>query len=415
MNHRWATVAAADIASGLADRAVACRGGAATWLAPRGEASENGAAPAALGPHVYDGTSGVALFLAAYHHVTGETEARDLALRAVAPLRAKMSQLAASPQRSRELSLAIGGLVGLGSYLYAFVRLAGWLREPELFNSARDVAALITPERIREDDRFDVMGGCAGTLLALLALERETSAACSDDVGLLGLARACGQHLLARRVAYRSLPRAWPGISRPPLSGFAHGAAGVACALGRLYQRTQDEELREAALEGFAYERSLFDPQARGWLDPRYDRLVEQSAWCHGAPGMVLGRLGSLAAVDTPAVRLDLEEALSILLSLPDCPVDYVCCGNLGRVDILLTAGGVLDRSALGEAAWQLAARVLTRAEESGFALAPPDERRVGGGEPEFGPSFFLGVAGIGYTLLRLAYPNRLPCVLLLE
>jgi lantibiotic modifying enzyme len=34
---------------------------------------------------------------------------------------------------------------------------------------------------------------------------------------------------------------------------------------------------------------------------------------------------------------------------------------------------------------------------------------------PVFSPSFFQGTAGIGYELLRLAYPEALPSVLLLE
>ncbi|HET6935875.1 MAG TPA: lanthionine synthetase LanC family protein, partial [Candidatus Angelobacter sp.] len=32
-----------------------------------------------------------------------------------------------------------------------------------------------------------------------------------------------------------------------------------------------------------------------------------------------------------------------------------------------------------------------------------------------FNPTFFRGVAGVGYSLLRLLYPEMFPCVLLLE
>ena len=369
-----------------------------TWLAGGGEAPRNGVAPVALGPHLYDGTSGIALFLAAYHHVTGEAEARDLALRVIAPLRARMSQLAAAPERARELRLAIGGLIGLGSFLYMFVRLAEWLREPELLQSACDVMVLITPERIAEDDRLDVMAGCAGTLLALLAVDREASRVLSQGLDPLALARACGRHLVARRAV---------------ISGFAHGAAGIACALIRLYQRTGEEEFREAALEGFAYERGLYDPAARNWLDPRFGRLLEQSAWCHGAPGMALGRLASAGLPEIgPQFEEDLEEALSITCSLPDSPIDSVCCGNLGRAEILWTAGRALDRPSLAEAAGALAERVLAR---GNFVFEIPEDETAGPEAPRFQPSFFLGLAGAGYSLLRLAHPDRLPCVLMLE
>ena len=398
-NNSWAAQAATPIVGQLHDQGRVCKGGAVTWLAGGDEA---GVAPVALGPHLYDGTSGIAFFLAAYHHVTGEAEARNLALRAIAPLRARMSQLAADPQRARELRLAIGGLIGLGSFLYMFVRLAEWLRESELLQSACDVMALITPERIAEDDRLDVMAGCAGTLLALLAMDREDSRVRSRGLDPLALARACGRHLIARRAV---------------ISGFAHGAAGIACALMRLYERTGEEEFREAALEGFAYERGLYDPEARNWLDPRFGRLLEQSAWCHGAPGMALGRL---AAAGLPEIghdldhnlEEDLEEALSITCSLPDSPIDSLCCGNLGRAEILWTAGRALDRPSLAEAACGLAERVLAR---GNFVFEIPEDETGGPVKPRFQPSFFLGLAGAGYSLLRLAYPDRLPCVLLLE
>lgn len=347
-------------------------------------------------PHVYDGSCGYALFLAAIYRATGAKGARELALRVVAPLRAKVAQLSADPERARGLALPIGGYVGLGSFLYTFLQLADGLGDPSLLDAASQTAALLTPERILQDRRLDVVSGAAGALLALLALHRSTS-----DDAWLDRARICGRHLLERRLSHRGLPRAWPGAEAPPISGFAHGAAGIALALGRLSHVAGERRFADAALEGFAFERALFDPAVRNWLDPRHDRHVEQSAWCHGAPGMALGRAAALACVEHPALHDDLEVCLEVTRALPDFPSDHLCCGNLGRADILLTCGLVLDRPSLAEDARALTERVLSRAATDGFVFD--------------GEALFHGMAGVGYGLLRLGYPTAVPSVLSLD
>ena len=396
--------AAARIVRELGDRALHCRDGSVTWRVVPEEPSRG---EALLGPHLYDGSPGVALFLGAFHEVTRDAEARDLALRAIAPLRAKVAQLVAEPERARRLAIPVGGLIGLGSYIYVFLRLARWLGEPGLLDAASEVVALITRERIASDRRFDVSSGCAGTLLALLALEHEEPAA-----GALEVARLCGCHLLEHRIAYRDLPRAWATPDHPPLSGFAHGASGIACALLRLDELGLGE-FRAAALEAFAYERALYDPESRSWLDPRFERPLEQAAWCHGPPGMALARAVGLGGAAAGPDCSDLEECLELTSALPESPLDHVCCGNLGRADILWTTGCSLSRPQLLDQASELAARVLARAEADGFSVAPDEAERTV--PASFRPSFFRGLAGIGYTLLRLVNPHRLPCVLVLE
>jgi len=82
---------------------------------------------------------------------------------------------------------------------------------------------------------------------------------------------------------------------------------------------------------------------------------------------------------------------------------DGLCCGNLGRADLLLAAGRA-DRAA------HLASRVVERSRQSGgYKLSGQSGRGF------FDPSFFQGISGIGYQLLRIAHPEQLPCVLVWE
>jgi lantibiotic modifying enzyme len=376
-------------------------------------------------PHLYDGVCGVAFFCAAYYSITREPQARELALRLVQPLRAKLQRLAAAGSALADQPLAIGGMVGLGSFFYSFRLMADWLKAPELMDAARDVTTLITPQRIMNDDRLDVVAGCAGTLLALLSFMHEKSLQGDDAQLRVDLALLCGQRLLDSRVPYKSGPRAWPVSGRGlPIGGFAYGAAGISCSLARLFQHTGQEQFLEAAIEGFAFERSLFVTEEGAWIDPQTNNFTDRGSWCYGAPGVALSRLGSLAAIDLPVLHQDLEESLTITRALPESGYDHICCGNFGRIDVLHTAGTQLERLQLSDYALALSRRILARATNTGFYFDVSGHQKIDGSndiEAHDGRhttanlTLFRSLAGIGYVLLRLSYPDLFPSVLLLE
>jgi lantibiotic modifying enzyme len=86
--------------------------------------------------------------------------------------------------------------------------------------------------------------------------------------------------------------------------------------------------------------------------------------------------------------------------------VDHLCCGNFGRIDVLLTGAQRLGNEEWRRAALGNAANVLARSDRTGaFRLFPHLSESV------FDPGFFRGTAGIGYSLLRLACDD-LPSVL---
>jgi lantibiotic modifying enzyme len=106
-------------------------------------------------------------------------------------------------------------------------------------------------------------------------------------------------------------------------------------------------------------------------------------------------------------VRADLETALETTRLAGTQGVDQICCGSMGRADILLTAGRSLGRIELEDDARALAGQVLARAAVSG-------RYRLQANLPvgTYSPGLFQGTAGIGYTCLRLAEPELVPSVL---
>lgn len=151
-------------------------------------------------------------------------------------------------------------------------------------------------------------------------------------------------------------------------TGLAHGAAGIALALARLYAATGRERWRRAAQAALARERSVFDPVARNWPDLRASRLAHGPGslvgWCGGAPGIALSRLDCLA-IDLGAPN-DVTAGLATTVAAPLGVRDHVCCGNVGRVEILYELGRRLNRPDIVATAQHRAGMLADRAEEAG-------------------------------------------------
>jgi type 2 lantibiotic biosynthesis protein LanM len=400
--------AARSIADELQAHALPDADGSANWFGMSFAAASNRYQLTALGDSLYDGRGGVALFLAALHKSLGDASARQLALAALQPLRVRIRSISTAAGARWARAVGIGGGCGLGSMVYALVKVGQLLGEETLLADAARLACGITPELIAHDKQLDVLGGAAGAILGLLALLRAR-----PGVDALDAAVACGRHLLTHRHAGAGAARAWRTLDEQCLAGFSHGAAGIAYALERLHMTTGDEAFLSASTEGVAYERSLFSAMNANWPDLRGVAQGHAPSylahWCHGACGIGLARLGSVSLLADEGRQRDVDAALAVVLRSGLQTMDNLCCGNFGRIEMLLVAACELGQSDLATHANQQAAAVLERARVAGglrlFANLPISVRN---------PGFFQGTAGIGYQLLRLAQPS-LPCVLLWE
>ncbi|HEY6969082.1 MAG TPA: lanthionine synthetase LanC family protein [Candidatus Angelobacter sp.] len=343
---------------------------------------------------LYDGICGPALFLAALERVTGGAGCRDLLVLIADQL---MSQLGA-PEVVRAFD--IGAATGVPSVIYTLARIAAYLEDTSFLDKAVQLACLLSVDAIRNDSAFDLMGGSAGCIVALLAVHRMRPGAGF----LIDLAIRCGEHLLACRKPGDAGLRSWPTYMGRMQSGFAHGAAGIAYALAALYKVTTEETFRDAAVEACAFENTLFVEETGNWQDYAGSPPdLQYFQWCHGVAGIGLGRLGMLH-LDSPFLQHDgLGAALQTAVTRP-APLDHACCGNVGRVELLLVAG-MLDEL-YDRRARLLAGFILRRARARG-------NYGMGIGSDQDNLSFHQGISGIGYQWLRLADPILVPSVLL--
>jgi lantibiotic modifying enzyme len=337
-------------------------------------------AHAALGPNLYAGTSGIALFLSRMASATGEPIFRFTADGA---LRQALEKLPAAGR-----GLYSGGL-GI-QYVAA--------------EMGREIdAAAVIRQAAPDRSELDVIAGSAGAIAMLLSLHRRTQGARP-----LEAAMEHGDLLLAEATKEEAgwSWRTTEGIRN--LTGFSHGAAGMGWALAELYAVTQESRFRTAALEAFRYERSCWNPAERNWPDFRGAEPEYPVLWCHGAAGIGFSRLRAWQILDD---RELLAEALSALATVREdigSPENYsLCHGEMGNADLLIYASQVL-----ADEAWLAPAQA---AAEHGFERF--ERRRVpwpcglaGANET---PDLMLGLAGIGHFYLRMDDPARTPTVLL--
>jgi type 2 lantibiotic biosynthesis protein LanM len=356
---------------------------------------------APLGLDLYDGLPGVALFLGYLGSVTGE-------IRFAAFARAALSTLRRDVQNGGVASRSIGAFTGGSGVAYVLGQLGALWNRPDLLSEAAALVDVLSG-RLDDDRSFDVVDGAAGCIGSLLALH-----ALVPDAATLALATRCGDHLLGHA---RVMPQGigWiPWRSDTALAGFAHGAAGIAWALSKLAAATGERRFQTAAVEAIAYERTLFTPEAQNWLDlrPSSDAgatgpRTHMTAWCHGAGGIGLARLDSLAQLDDARTRAEIELATQTVVTHGLGGSHCLCHGDLGNVELLLAS----DRASL-DGRWtsivdRTAAAVLDDIALEGCSCGTPLGVET--------PGLMTGLAGIGYGLLRLAHPDFVPSVLVLE
>jgi lantibiotic modifying enzyme len=390
---------AATIGFGIARRAL-WSGDRCTWFdSIPTMLTQNPATSTTSGADLYGGTSGIGLFLAQAAVRCDDALLRRTARGALRQAAARADGYAASAPHG-----FYGGAAGAGC---ALVLAGNELGDAEAIAAGRSLLlGLPTDDSI--PDVTDIIGGIAGTVVAL-ALAAD---ALGGDAELLARAGEFSERVLARgqRDARGTLSWHTLGDKRANLTGFAHGTAGIAHALLLLDALKPDPKLREAAAGAFAYEAAAFDATQANW--PDYRLLPGQSpgpvgypvAWCHGAAGIVGGRLFAEACGGFE-VASDIEAGLGTTVRYAEQwyrvpTADFTAChGIFGLLDTLLDAvrsgrdacaavlGQVVayatERFHRGERAWP--SGLLTHEEISGL---------------------MLGNAGIGQVYLRLGDPT---------
>jgi hypothetical protein len=332
-----------------------------TWIATQFRAGAGLWQHGLVGEDLYAGRAGIALFLAALARISGENHWRDLALAGLAG------------NDSAEDG---------GGRIYALSLAADLLAEPMLVERAASLARRLSSKR----DSWGVLDGEAGRVLALLRLHGQLAAP-----WLLAQAVARGRAIVDAAAAWTH--------AQQGLGGFSHGTAGspmrwFSCTkpAGTItfwpgqnepghFSKASTPSRRGTGRTGGGRHRSFCAtgataPQGSGWLGPPAPPICPSCARSSSGPQRCCLRRG--APLWTPsAVGTSARSKASWRWV-------YSGIDAIGSRPPARRPGGC----------WS------TRRRWGAFQLyddLPPHL---------FNPGFFRGLAGIGYTLLRLAAAN---------
>jgi len=215
------------------------------------------------------------------------------------------------------------------------------------------------------------------------------------------------------------------------LSGFAHGATGIALALTEMYRITKNPALKFLIRETCKYEDRLFDKRRGNWKDLRhlFDRSkgIEEEinnyingnrkflktssdmvAWCHGSVGIGLARARMFEVL---ADNNCLEMAQVALATTKTSEINNrrwlnfcQCHGGAGNAELFLKLADIENKPEHIE--------VINLIADNGLSINKKTGTFNEDGRPSE-PGLMNGMAGVGYFFLRIAAPKKVPSILL--
>lgn len=353
--------------------------------------------------NLYNGIGGIGLTFAYAAEIFHDKEYLQIAQLCLSTLRDSIRK-----EHIKDWQKAkVGGFEGIGSILYV---LSGFYRlwhDETLKNDMKRVLKVL-PLALKNDKTLDIIAGAAGTLAVLNAMQGIFSKA-----KLLPAMRLCANHLLKQYPKPNECPLATeivPGIK--PLLGFSHGVTGMAWALHHYYLLEPRVDIKQWIETSLAYERAEFNPAEGNWPDFRENEKTGKqnppmTAWCHGAPGIGLARLDIAKQQQDAAIIDEVKIALATTEKKGFSNYQCLCHGSLGNLELFLSTSQVWQDPELTQRYYKIAVTLLNFLEENNF---PYDQI----GNPT-APGLMTGAAGVAYQMLRIAFPEKIPAILLLK
>lgn len=346
------------------------------------------------GPGIYDGNPGIALFLAQLWKVTGEDTYREASLAAIRPIQLIVDELV------KPDNINLGAFLGLGGIAYGFAQLGAVLNDAEMKQLAEQLLREI-PRLIEQDRLFDLIGGSAGALAVIASMLEQQG----ERDWLVQIGEQLVRYLLQHAVRMES-GVAWKPANSPerPYIGFSHGNAGILFALCRFMSWSEQKAaIANIVQEAIDYESRFYDPAVQNWFSEHLNR--HSIAWCHGAPGILLSRLeAARSQIVHGHLERDIQSALLTTLDVSLGNNYSFCHGNLGNFDALMLAAPHVNpemQARIEEKKRSILHELFRHSD-----VIHADINAIG---------VMNGLASIGYGLLRLHDPQRIPSLLTLE
>lgn len=350
-----------------------------------------------VGNDLYNGNSGIALYLAYLGAVTGEEKYRDAALESIEPVINYLNKI------NNVTYEKIGGFSGMCGWFYAIFHIGHLLNNKKLIDYVKD-KIIIIKNFSGITQNHDIISGYSGALGALLSIHDKT-----DDENFkhllldicLDIYKAINDNII---VLHEKNCITW---GKEGYVGYSHGNAGVEPQLMRLYNIVGDIDILDTIKKSLLYSRCMFDKEHKNWKK-ELSKNDFSYGWCHGAPGILLSRLMLLQAgyIDKEIMQ-EIWDAIDTTKK-HSFGIDYsLCHGDIGNLLILNYAAKVLKDYKLGLQCIATLDEFLNKYFSSSWGTAEFTETE--------NSCLMVGPAGIGYGLLQFYDADMMPNILTFE
>lgn len=262
---------------------------------------------------------------------------------------------------------------------------------------------------IENDKNFDIVSGCAGTLIVALNIFNKY-----NNKEILDVAINSGEHLIKYCIEKdNSIGWPTPAGGGQILSGMSHGSAGIAWALIELYKVVKDERYLCLASKAINFERKIYNREQNNWINTKNKKDLIQNGftdpvnWCHGAPGLGISRIKCYDIFKDDSIIEEIQDSINKTLKEGFGGSDCLCHGTMGNIELLIMANKLFYKENYLLKARRIVSNLIKDANIDQWHCGIPQNFQV--------TSFMTGLSGIGYQLLRLTKPKLIPSVLTLE
>jgi len=355
-----------------------------------------------VGDDLYNGNSGIALFLTYLGYITKDSRFE------LAAKEAMQSSIRFIENIQNDQKTPIGAFNGICGSLYTIFKMYHLLKDDSCAKYCIRYLEIIKSQ-IEKDMIFDLIGGSTGCLAVMLSIYEN-----SDNEVIRNLAidnaNLCYLHLHNNKKLTTLGGISW-GDDKLFLSssGFAHGVSGTIAFLSKLMAITKDNNIKKTIDEALYFEQHLFSERHGNWyMNSKKEKVCY--GWCHGAPGILASKVMiKKYHTETNILNVDLEMKLAFQTTISKCfgLNPSLCHGDLGQLDILLGASHMFKEFKLINGCNN------TFNDFFDHVILKRWRQGVLRGTESVG--LMNGLSGFGYALLRFYAPQSIPSVLMLE
>lgn len=298
-----------------------------------------------------------------------------------------------------KLGMFNGGFAGI---IYLYSHLFYILEDESFYIDAVELIKYLKHDSIVN---CDVIEGKSGIALALISLYSIKS-----DPIILKIINEIGDSICENAI-YTDFGCGWKDTNGKLLSGFAHGVSGIVYCLSEINKLENNNKIIEVIDLAIKYENSLYLETTNNWEDLReieHFNSHDMTAWCNGAVGVGLSRLfiGENLNCKDKYIN-DLKKSIKKTILNGFGRNHTLCHGDLGTLDFLLEVNKLnselIHKSDLDE----IKNAIIKSIFDNGPICSTSSKITTFG--------LMTGISGIGLQLLKIAYPDIIPSILLIE